>query len=59
MALRTPSHVNIGRTLDLWLTPTTTSVHWKMSKQKVFLLGSLGETGSSILEALIEDGSFV
>ncbi|KAF4625514.1 hypothetical protein G7Y89_g12653 [Cudoniella acicularis] len=29
-----------------------------MSKQKVFLVGATGETGSSILEALIEDGSF-
>ncbi|KAI1502187.1 NAD(P)-binding protein [Biscogniauxia marginata] len=29
-----------------------------MTKQKVFLVGATGETGSSILEGLIEDGSF-
>ncbi|KAI9172255.1 isoflavone reductase family protein [Paramyrothecium foliicola] len=29
-----------------------------MIKQSVFLVGATGETGSSILEALIEDGSF-
>jgi hypothetical protein len=30
-----------------------------MSKQQVFLVGATGETGSVILEALLEDGSFV
>jgi hypothetical protein len=30
-----------------------------MSKQTVFLVGATGETGGSILNALIEDGSFV
>ncbi|KAI1497975.1 NAD(P)-binding protein [Biscogniauxia marginata] len=29
-----------------------------MSKQKIFLVGATGETGSDILDALIEDGSF-
>ena len=30
-----------------------------MSKQQVLLLGATGETGRSILEGLLEDGSFV
>lgn len=30
-----------------------------MSKQTVFLVGATGETGASILDALLEDGSFV
>lgn len=30
-----------------------------MLKQKVFLVGATGETGESILQALLEDGSFV
>lgn len=30
-----------------------------MSKQTVFLVGATGETGQSILQALLDDGSFV
>ena len=30
-----------------------------MSKQRVLLVGATGETGSSILQGLIEDGNFV
>lgn len=30
-----------------------------MAKQKVFFVGATGETGGSILKALLEDGSFV
>lgn len=30
-----------------------------MSKQTVFLVGATGETGESILQALLDDGSFV
>jgi hypothetical protein len=30
-----------------------------MSKQSVFFVGATGETGGFLLDALVEDGSFV